>query len=294
MYMFLQVLKHKKIYRKFKTFAEKSAQYIDEGKYDEAYGTAQRLYELGSAVNCFSLLVKYFVVLVRTDRIDKAYEIRNEFFSLSQNAELSAEDVMTYADQLRVRSKCFESLLFYDLAATLIVNETQPEEAINSFLKCVVGWSGLVRDLLEKHLVRKSFVKTRVVSQMSDSYKRVKGLAGLDKKQSCLVLAIILHCIDQAYWLLGEIKAREETGETAVQMMRDVFGEEASKFQIYSTILNNLGHAYMIQGRTDEAIRLFTEAIAALKKAIDYSSEAERKRDMEKAEIALRILKSEI
>ncbi|CAK8689380.1 uncharacterized protein LOC143460850 [Clavelina lepadiformis] len=271
----------------------KATEYMEEGKHEEAYGLLKKQYKLGASVYFVRVLIKYFTTLITTDRDNKCQQIISELKSkIRDELEIPPDDLIRYAKQLQVKKEYFSAFLFFQLGASLLKNEIDIANVVNGMQTCALGCKLIVMALVNQNLASRALIKRQFIPQMLEMRRHLKVVHGVDKKQLCLVEANCLHHIEIFQGLVGDHNASEASINEAVNLMRETLGSDAEKFEIFSTHLNNLGGAYLRKNRPQDAARILSQAIAAMRKA-DFSTEAERISDIAKAENMLQRARSE-
>ncbi|CAK8689371.1 unnamed protein product [Clavelina lepadiformis] len=274
---------------------EKSSAYLQERKYEEAYGLVKKQYKLGSKFNFAPVLVKYYVSLIHTDRLDKAAKIRDELTSLIQELlESSPEELEKYGHSLRQKSKFIEAILFYQISHRFCETEMNPADAVSALQGCALGTKLAVTELLEKHKVSKQTVRKHVIPEMHKFIDCLGRFKSVEKKLICIVQGLCLHHVEHCEFLVGDVNAREASIKRAITSMKDVLGSEAEKHHLYGGHLNNLGHTYLVKDRPGDAASYFSQAIVAKKRAEDYDTQAEKLEDIKKSELALQLARRQL
>ncbi|XP_076812436.1 uncharacterized protein LOC143459256 isoform X2 [Clavelina lepadiformis] len=266
---------------------EKSSCYMAKGRYEEAYGIVKKQYKLGPSINFAPVLTRYFVSLVHTDRFEKADKIRSELISaLTSNNDLSSQDFVKHADNLRMKGSSMESILFYQIASDLLETETLSGDITETAQRCSLGTKLAVTNLLGTQGISKNAIKRFVISHMQKVNDHLSRIKSIPKALLCLVRAICYHHTEQCLLQAGDFKAQESVLLKGVEVLRDGLGSKAEKHELYGAFLNNLGNTYMKINRPRDAARVLNEAVASIKKA-NYDTELERADCLAKAERAL-------
>ncbi|CAK8689375.1 uncharacterized protein LOC143459255 isoform X2 [Clavelina lepadiformis] len=236
-------------------------------------------YCLGVTANFANILVSHFVSVIATSRSEEAKKICNELLSIVQKTtDITADDLLILARKMQDEKKLIESLLFYQLSWKCL-DHNDSTKVINRALKILSAFKGIIEETVDTGLVSKSLTKLYLIPQMASIRCAITDLDGLDKTKKCVAEALCLDRLGSCQRLAGDTNASKASFLEAIGLMDRELSEKAEKHEVYSKHLHSLGETYLTQGETNEAIKVFLRAIAAMKKA-DYDTERERKKNI--------------
>ena len=269
-------------------FVAESEVYIEQKKYDEAFGILVKQIELGKEANFAWILINYYKTLVSSSKFEKAKRIKEEFFVILKNKlRATPKDCELAADRSKDNRDFMKAILLYQAAEALYNSNRDSDEIVNCLQGCALGLKIAAGDLLKERPDLRSIVADDVVPAMRRIYDKLSNMFSAHTHKMVLIRSLCLHHIETTELIAEENLVRERSLREAIDLMDKAFGDEAGKYHLYSSHLNNLAVVCMVKEEIEEAIATFEKAIESRKTATDYSSEPERNRDIEASKSGL-------
>ena len=262
---------------------------IADGDFDLAYGVLAKQMQLGEKGNFAPLLINYYTTLVSTFRFDEANKIKLELFEIIKTImRATPKDCELLGDRYMNDRDFIKAILFYQAGEALYKKGIDTDEIINCLQGLALGLKIAAGQLMKKRPDLRMIVAKVVVLAMRCIYNDLSGMFSAEANKMVLVRSLCLHHIETTELIAEDNRVREETLREAVELMERAFGERASKYNLYSSHLNNLAVTCMTQERPGEAIEIFEKAIDSRLKAEDYKTDIEKQEDLVASEDGLR------
>ena len=103
-----------------------------------------------------------------------------------------------------------------------------------------------------------------------------------------------LNSIGCQYDEFGEYQRAIELKKEGIVILENHFGDDASKYQTYAHLLNNVGFSLEITRKYKDAKRYYVKAIDAYEKVLDFETENKKLEEIEITKRLLSFVRSEI
>ena len=261
---------------------------LEKNNVYEAAGMLRALFELGPSVCFLPTMIRYFKVLVMTERgVDALQAVDDIYDILKNDLQVSFEECQQLGKKYYKEQDYLLSILF-DLISNLLLPNVVDEEWI--LLGIAKSMSRLLKTITQSAEIYscnetlKSFIVPRIRKSLVDVFSNIGGKS---KKSLAIMEVACKHKMEQIERNVADIDASEKTLRESLDKMQNVLGGEAEKMHLLGTVLNNLGSTCLQQGKIVEAKDLLLQAIEVNGNAEDYDSEEERKLDIFRSTHAL-------
>ena len=261
---------------------------MEEQKIYQAGGMLDALYQFGPSVAFLPTLLRYYHVLIMTERGEEALAIVDKIYDVLKNQlNVSVGECQRLAKHFSDDKEYLLSILFDIIGNSLLPDLVDDEWILIGILKNLRRLQNCIIQLSEKsscNEILQSFILPRIRRTVSEVFAAVGG-----KSKKALTIAEVMckHAVEIMERYSGDINAAENTLRESLSLMETVLGEEAKKIHLLGTVLNNLGSTCLQLGKLEEAKELLAQAIQVNMDATDYSTEAERRHDVERSSNAL-------
>lgn len=272
--------------------AEKSKHYLEVENYQLAEVYLQHLFQIQKDP------YQQFVTLQQIAECHVMYDQPfaddiSKIISICHSLQLLPDDVKSTAASQLKDSQLVRAYIMYLCASKMYKTDSTPSDAVAGIRNCTCSMWTLVTQMTSQPRLRK-IVSSKVISSMCDMLKEIGTIDDVsddfkvENEVSCL--ASIGGCHDA----LGEHVKALENHTKGVELMKTRFGENAPKYQIVGVLLNNAGVAYDNLKQYAEAVQYYSDALDAKKKAINYSSEKEKKKCIKTTEKNLKTTRDKL
>ena len=263
--------------------------YLNDHKGYEAKGMLQTLYEFGPAVCFLPTKIRYFKVLMMTDRGEEAVQIVDDILEvLRKDLPVTFEECKRLAKKYFAQKQYVLSILFDLLGNSLLPDVLVEEKKVIGIAKNMTRLGQSLSEVRKAHScdnALKSFILPKIRSSLAAVFETV---GEKNRKKTATIHVLCKHVVQIMEGTFGDVEAVEKTLKDALELMKSASGEEAEKSHVFGTVLNNLGAATLQQGKIEEAKDLFEQAISVNSDATDYSTEEERKKDVARSTTGLK------
>ena len=255
----------------------------------QAVGMLQALYKLGSSVWFIPTLVRYYKVLVMTERGEMAMQVLDELCAtLKEDLHVSPQDCKQLAKNF-FKEKDYQLSILFDIIGNILwIDVIDDEWILLGITKNFTRLLSSINNVMEKYSCTetlKRFIVPKIRSSLFEVCARVKGKS---KKALAIMEVAYKHKLEQMERSVGDIDAAEKTLRESLNLLQSVLGEEAKELHLLGTVLNNLGSTCLQKGNIRDAKYYLLQAIEVNSNAQDYSSEGERVQDVSRSQNALR------
>ena len=258
---------------------------IREEKFDAAYGILNRRNLLGSRIRGLKFLLKYCVTLFVTGRVRRCAEVRRALAErLMESIYISLDSALAFAVLLKGKKKFFESILFSVMTAEMFSKVSDGRTRIVAIDKSMSALRETVLELVEQNKRLRPFVQKYAIPLMVEMKNAALSMENVDTRTKIIKVAWTMHYIEVCD---SDISANEKILSDAVDMMRDTFGEDAFKCQIFGTCLNILGSTYMRLSQIEKALGTYSEALDCFEKADDFETETKKQDYIQRTQQAM-------
>ena len=260
-----------------------------EQKDFEAFGILYNLYKLGPSISFLPTLISFYDILMKTERGEEADKLADEILGILKNRlKVSYKECKRLAKSYRNEKWYFKSVLF-DLIGNHLLSELKDSEGMLSGIgNNMARLQESINDAVEESSCYKKTLRLWVLPRMHVTLQAVfRNAFGKSKKALAIVEVLCKHKLEISEYYVDDLDARERTLLEQKSQLLTVLGDEAKKLHIFGTVLNNLGANCLQQKKPLVAKDYLTEAIEVNMNAEDYTSEEERKGDVERSERAL-------
>ena len=243
---------------------------MQQGKFFEAYGMLERQYKLGPELHFAPVLVNYYASLMQTDEGERADKIRDELIAvLEEKFGDSSDEIGKYATHLRLQSKYFEAILFYQIALHFAGKFTEKlVDAGDTVQECAGGLSLCIIQLFEKKPGLKNLLKNHVVVWFEKAVSLVEK-STIGEVLTTLIQSNILGISGKCRVLIREVEDAKVALKEAIRKLEDNPKIKEEDFGMYAEQLAMLGCACHATSNTAGAVENLTKAIDANKKGKD-------------------------
>ena len=247
----------------------------------EAVGMLQALYESGHSVYFLPSKIRYFNVLLMTDRGDEAMEVLKEVHDvLKKELNVSVEECKRLSKSFSKKQKYLTSILF-DLVGNLLLSDLNNDDRI---LRALVSNMTCIHTNMQEVVKKcncKETMQLHVVPVIRDSLTAALAkIKGKTSKDFAMLQVKFRHILELIEGEVEDLDAAEITLTESKSIMEDAFGDEANSIQLFGTVLNNLAATYMRQRRLEKARSAFEKARNVFQNVQNYESEEERQNDI--------------
>ena len=255
-------------------FSDESSNYMQQGKFFEAYGMLERQYKLGHQLHFAPVLVKYYVSLMQTDEGERADKIRDELIAvLEEKYGDSPDEVRRYADHLRHQCAHFEAVLFYQIALHFADKYRKKLVNVSDMTQhCACGLLSCITRLHEENHSRNKLLRQYVMTWILKAQKLIPKVCANDKKLSVLAQSCILKFLAWSQFLIHDVQDCEITLKKSISNLENSDSINAQDFSMYAEQLCLLGSTYHLMDRGDDSTKYLKKAIAAAKKLKDLGA----------------------
>ena len=250
------------------------------------------MYHQDTRIHSAPVLAQYYITSIRNHNFVKAVEVASELKSVLQNVESSAKNIERYASRLDDENKHFLALLFYFLAVHYCDDESDVNILINVLVRSCGGTASIMRKVTENNQISEQVISRHVIPLLRKAKIGIAGRLMVNKEKVSHALATALYCIEQCEDCIENHDGRITALREAISVLEDNLRGNAAQHKLYGICWNNLGHAYLMKRRHNEAVGCFEKAIVAKRRAQDYSSKAEQTEDVKKSERGLGVARS--
>jgi len=230
-------------------------------------------------------LLKKCKTSLQTKKYEDATNVAAELTRLiGKYIDTTAEDVRLFGKSLRYDECFLESIVVLAVASALSKTIKNPAEKLQQVQICAGEIKNTNKAMIDDDANSKVIVKEYALPLMRGDLRHVENMTAASEQNRCLAESWILHRIELSLHLVGELPEQEQTLLDALKRMDEVFGQGKDKYQIYGHLLNNLGYVFHQTCRHEAAAWYFKQSASAVKVAIDYDDEKERKQDVQQSE----------
>ena len=265
---------------------------MNENNLDAASNLAKWRYDQTARIHSAPVMAQYYIASVRNGAPIKAGEIANELKTILRLVEKSTQNVERYASRLDDENKPFESLLFYCLAIHYCDEERDVNILINVLVRSCGTMAAIVRKETENNTLSALVISRHIIPYLRKAKVGIARRLMVNREKVAHALATSLYCIEQCEDCVKNNDGRESALKEAISILEDNLKSNAQKHKLYGVCWNNLGHAYLMKQRFNDATRCFQKAIAAKKNAQDYGSVADKIEDIKRSERGLAVARS--
>nr|CAB3263277.1 uncharacterized protein LOC108949854 [Phallusia mammillata] len=229
-------------------------------------------------------LVETYMKCVENHRYEEADAVKHLLVKMIESqGEVSPEQMVAFADKHRLEGSFMQAMLIYQISLDFYDKYSHLDGSAEGVMGCVGGLHLTGMGLLEdprwfEFFKNKRIVRDFVIPLMSNARRRILNLSHVSAESRCLCEAWCLHYIECAQNRIGDNRAREETLNLAVVLLRKVFGDDAAKYQVYGHLLNNYGFVCTANSRIGDALTFYLKAVEAYSMAEDLTPEEKKER----------------
>jgi len=231
---------------------------------------------------------------VETGKWVEARELQSAVASFIEHVlHTPPEVVRNCAANLQEQEKHLESIALFDAAAFLSRNAGDHVAELKRIRYCIEGMNDANKTVVFADPGAKTIVRDHVIPMMRDHLRRMRGFA-VDTRIKCLEVVLALHCIERSEERAEEWEEAGQTLAVAIKSMDDVFGSDATRYRIYGSLLNNLGHVQERRSQLWDAASLYRRAVQAHKLATNHRSREERRQRIEESRSNLTLVQERL
>jgi len=257
---------------KLSLFAGRISTLMRKGKYHEAYGIMLALERCGQELRDTLFLIRYYSILVLTDRPSKADLLFTELCGVLRNNQVTRpQNILKVAEKLKKDKLLMESICLYFVAARMFVNTTKTYEIDLTLLQCLQGITQALDAMIDKDVLLRLTIKRNVVPHALAMLRQARDTKRLKNKHTRLMESVAFHCAECCLYYTKEHEARLELVEEAISFMEKSFRHDVVKYQLYGTFLHNLGSTYLMLTQLRPAEAYLCKAIKAFRNAKDHN-----------------------
>nr|XP_039252431.1 uncharacterized protein LOC120329718 [Styela clava] len=261
---------------------------IGQTKFDKAATLLEELAQLQKCTELESalMMVECYLQLGREKKGEKAIDdVRREIMTSS----FDADDVKTLAIDLISNSSYIRAIILLRIASDIYKARTRtPDDVMNWIKLCVDKIDDATRPLIEAGGRSKIIGVDYGIEYMTEMLDDIRAIENADPVNKAKQEAECCDYIGYNYFLAYEEEKSIKIRKNGLEVLEKQFGSNASKYQIYGLLLNNIGVGYCSLQKYEEAESYDIKAIDAYGKASDYGNEAERKEDIENSKTELK------
>ena len=235
-------------------------------------------------------MINYYDTLLKTEHEGELVEsVYNQIATiLITKIKVSAEECNLYAKKNYKQKHYFQAILFHLIAGQLIPSTKDVSRVLHGVQAFMLGIKLCIMKIAKECSFYNNVVRLRILPKMRVLLRSVfENAIGRSKKDLVMVEVVCMHHLEVSEGFVGDYDASEATLIASLDRLEDVLGEGAKTVHLYGTALNNLGATYLRKKKPDEAINRLAQAIEVNINATDYSSEAERRDDVQRTERVL-------
>ena len=248
----------------------------------------RELYHLGPSVCFLPSLIRYYKVLLMTERGEEAIKVVDRICDVLKNElHLSFGECGRIAKRFYEKKEYFLSILFDLIGCSLLYDFLDSDKILLGITKSLKRLQNCVATVAKTD----SFLETLkyfIVPKIRNSLDEV--FDDLEKKSKRVFVkekVMSKHAVEIMERNVRDLNAAEVTLRDCREQLLSVFGEKANRLQLFGIVLNNLGLICLQQGNLDEAKDLLAKAIQVNIDAADYASEEKRQQNIQRATNAL-------
>jgi len=261
---------------------------MSKGYYDEAYGILDGMFELDEELLDLPFLCNYYQTLLVTGRSEEAEETYDKMISLIRDKlQVSPDNAMKFAKKMYKGNRHLLAITLNRIAADLHFSSPKSSVSALGILKCIDRTRDAALDLIVCGSEYRACLEFGILPIMHDMKTKLLRCTEhcADKvlfhtRYSCF------HIIECTELEIEDYESREQTLKDALEVMKAMYGESASHYQMYGTYLNNLGATYMATARYEEATDCYAQAIQAFHEAEDFENVEKKIKYIGDAEVA--------
>ena len=267
--------------------------YLLREEYFEAYGFLKIQHKLGPRIHFATMLPKYYVALMEVDRVDDAERVCGELAELLQEKfAKSTDEICRYAERLVKADQHLKAFLFFQIVWKFEKLKQNPVTFNHYASVCFNGVKFCALGILSDEFSKKHLIRNCLFSWMRNV---LDDLGKIKSEVACETLAACLLTLGTTHGSLSEGELAESAFKNALDVIKKNFGREIEKHYLYGVLLCKLGYTYfMLLDKPREAVKFFSKAIPALKKAENFKSQKEQRFILQKCEDDLRAARQKI
>lgn len=222
------------------------------------------------------LLIAECHLHLMSDKKDSSLEDVEQFVSKSPSQ--SAENVRKMAHKMKQQGHYVRAMILYKISHDMRRKEKKisPDDDVKMTRRLIIDTRCAI-DPLAKGEVRSRVIAinygTKFLEQMLLQLRQVKGASPGAKALNELSSLVNIISINNS---IGKHGKSIKFGEEGVTMMKQQFGERASKYRHYGWLLNNLGNAFDSAGQYSKAENCYLKAIEVKERAADFKNDLRR------------------
>lgn len=264
-------------------FTDKTEEYFENGKFEEAFGVLDGRYRLGEELRNAPFLLKHCVSLMATE--NDYEETKGQLKTLIQNLHPLSKTVLWLAKKFHKLGHYFAALIVFEIFFEIFYEVGGSYVSLEVIEDCMSGIKNTVSTMVESEDNFQPFVRRCILPKMYAMKNTYLQINDVNPQYKCVKLGWITHAIE-----ICETNSQERLRviSDAIRYMREVLGESVLKHQIFGTLCNNLASTYLKLGRNPEAIQYYEEALLCFRAATDFQINYKRQKYIKDTESALR------
>jgi len=268
----------------FSPFLDKAAAYLKNGKYDEAFGILNQKYLLGPDIREASFLLQYCTCLLATGNRQRIEEVKQKLVEIIKNKiKPATKEVLSIAHKLRKNKEYLSAVLLFELCYEMFFDASDSYAAMLLIEKCMAGMKHTISDAMEEQDTFKFFTQHIFLPKLREMKRVLLSIEGVSDEYKCVKAGWVTHSIEICE---PDTNTRIAVLNEAIEAMQ-VYLPDPCKYQIYGTLLNNVGTLYLVKNLVAKAVDCYQKAIECFQKADDYQGDEKRKQDIKKSQSAL-------
>lgn len=211
----------------------------------------------------------------------------NEIILMCRSMNRSPDNVRATADGHLKDSLSARAYIMYVCANKMYKADSQPEDAVIGIQQCVSSISDCVAQMVQQGL--QGLISGRVIPSMREM---LTGLSSKDVPSDSKVKneAECLKSIGNCYRLVGDYDRAQNSCNEGIKLFKEHYTTRSQTYKVFGRLLNELGLLLHSKGKYAEATSHYEQAIEAIQKAADFSTEKDKqseidgmKKDLEKS-----------
>lgn len=208
------------------------------------------------------------------------FEEITEIISICKSLQLSPGEILVSADKHLEEGQLIRSYVMCICASKMHKAQSDPTDAVKGIAKCMSKMNQVLKKMTEKPRLRR-IGSNHVIPYMIEMLGEFRSIEGVPSDIKVKKEATCLNKIGSCHYDLAMFKEAFEIYSEGAVFMEQEFGESVEKYNVYGSLLHNIGTTLDSMNKEAEAVPYYEKAIVAQERAEDFKSEAVKQENLE-------------
>nr|XP_039255384.1 uncharacterized protein LOC120332247 [Styela clava] len=200
---------------------------------------------------------------------------------MTSSPKPKVNDVIKLVNVYISDSSHIRALILLSCCAKLYKFDSNSNDSVDGIRECAFKCYSVIKAMAKEGDRMKAIATDVGLGMITDMLTELRSVSGSDKNNRADMEARCLNYVGLSYKGVGKYKKAIEFYNEGVGLLKKTFGSNAGKYNVFGSILSNIGHAHHNLSEYSKAESFYLQSLDGYEKAENWPSDKKKQESIE-------------